>query len=176
MYQMVENIKRPLKKGEVFLVPCMYQNKNGYEYITPVINHPHNDVENGQRIVHYHADYRFLIYEYVDDLLYVKNQHSKYIFCENKRPVLHVDGEIVHILLPVINEDFAGITSPVHIKNSKLKHDCVYKGKCPHRGYDLSQVRAINDVITCPLHGLRFDAWTGVLLKKGVILKLNYQK
>lgn len=165
MYQMVENINRPLKKDELFLVPCIYRNQYGFEYITPVINHPHNDVENGQRITHYHADLRFLKFDYdCDGMLRIKNEHSKYIFCENNRPTLRVDGEIVHILLPVINENFAGLTHPVHIKKSKLKHNCIYKGKCPHRGYDLSQVPIVNDVIMCPLHGLRFDAATGILL------------
>ena len=28
--------------------------------ITPVINHPHTDKENGQYHTHYHADYRFI--------------------------------------------------------------------------------------------------------------------
>ena len=58
------------------------------------------------------------------------------------------------------------------ISRSKLKHKCIYKGKCPHRGYDLSQTIStydINyggDVKLCPLHGLKFDAETGELLIK----------
>lgn len=32
---------------------------------------------------------------------------------------------------------------------------------CPHRGYDLRTIAAINGVVTCPLHGLAFDVETG---------------
>ncbi|MFM7853883.1 MAG: hypothetical protein ACKO96_18650, partial [Flammeovirgaceae bacterium] len=93
----VEEIKRPLKKGEVFLVPCIV---NRYEqdghfsmYITPVFNSPHSDRENGQYEVHYHVDYRFVkFYKSTTnqfDFPRPKNKHSKHIFVESNRPVIN---------------------------------------------------------------------------------------
>jgi toluene monooxygenase system ferredoxin subunit len=38
---------------------------------------------------------------------------------------------------------------------------CVYRDRCPHQGYPLSEGRLENGVITCPLHGHTFDAATG---------------
>jgi len=65
-------------------------------------------------------------------------------------------GEVEYFILPVINESFTGITPSDFISKSKLKHKCIVKGKCPHRGYYLSQVPEHNGMITCPLHGLKF--------------------
>jgi len=57
------------------------------------------------------------------------------------------------------------------IKKSKLKHNCIYKGKCPHRGFDLSNTKPTIDdngesVIRCPLHSLKFNAKTKQLINE----------
>lgn len=184
-YQKVETIKRPLKLGEKYLVPCIVRKEEyqggfiddgfGYmapnyktrTYITPVINHPHSDRENGQNYVHYHVDFRFIKTENGR----VVNNHSNHFFVESARPQDHIHGEIEYVVLPVVNEQFDGITSVEHIKNSKLKHKCIHKGKCPHRGYDLSQVPSVDGIITCPLHGLKFDSETKVLLNENKTTK-----
>lgn len=182
---LVEEVKEPLRKGASYLVPCIVREEftqNNYDdqelfmdlkpfkshskklYVTPVINLPHSDKENGQSEIHYHADYRFIKHNNDGDFPTVKNKHSKYIFCENIRPQEKIDGLLKYFVLPVINEDFAGITPVNLISKSKLKHRCIHKGKCPHRGYDLSQVKVIEGKITCPLHGLQFDATSGAAL------------
>ncbi len=176
IYQKVDEIKRPLRVGEKFLVPCIVRkeyedlNRKYVEYITPVINHPHNDKENGQNEIHYHADFRFINHNFKLTRKGKKvgisfRSHSRHIFADNLRPELNIDGELVYILLPVISEHFLYNTESEQISNSKLKHNCIYKGKCPHRGYELSQVNAVNGVIQCPLHGLKFDEKTKQLLK-----------
>ena len=45
-------------------------------------------------------------------------------------------------------------------QNAKLRPDMI----CPHRGTDLSGIEPQDDVITCPLHGLRWNAQTGEAL------------
>lgn len=168
----VEEIKRPLKKGEVYLVPCLVRYEIESEeseiwrdlsepkrkiFICPVINHPHNDVENGQKETHYHLDYRFIKYTNNSDFPIVVNKHSRHIFGEVDRPTQEY-GELKYIALPVINENFAGITPVELISKSKLKHKCIHKGKCPHRGFDMAQVKVDkNGIKTCPLHGLKFN-------------------
>jgi len=168
----VEEVKRPLIQGEVLLVPCIMRKeqhihdwavtdseyKPTYKdklFITPIINHLHNDIENGQPEPHYHADLRFIKFE--DGA--VKNQHSKHRWIESIR-IPASWGQPEYIALPVITPDNQFITPVKLISRSKLKHNCIHKGKCPHRGYPLSQEKSINGIITCPLHGLQFDAET----------------
>lgn len=50
------------------------------------------------------------------------------------------------------------------------KLEAAYKGCklakghiCPHRGFDLSHEPVVNGVVTCPLHGLRWNIETGEL-------------
>lgn len=165
-YLKVEEIKRPLIKGELFWVPCIVQVIQNIPLemekicITPIINHAHNDIENGQKEIHYHADFRFIKHKSGR----IINRDSRYVFGHEIRPELGVHGNMEYILLPVINEQFYGITPSEMIKNSKLRHKCIHNGKCPHRGYDLSQVQPIDGKIICPLHGLAFDENTGNLL------------
>ena len=180
----VDDIKRPLIRGEKFLVPClvktevvMQEEQEEQEiwldltniqtkkviYVLPIIDHPHNDIENGQIETHYHLDYRFINHKKDSNFPTIKKSHSLYIFGSEIRPKKDF-GNLEYHLLPVINEDFNGITPVNFIKKSKLKHKCVHKGKCPHRGYDLSQVKAINGIITCPLHGLKFNSLDGAVV------------
>lgn len=183
--QKVDEIKRPLKIGEEFLVPCIVRwdypaNKYGdilfeeeryitekstkmITYITPVINCPHSDRENGQKEIHYHADFRFIKTEKIisefsgQEIVRVINKHSRYVFCQSIRPEEKIHGELEYMVMPVVSEEFQQATPVGLIKNSNLKHKCISNGKCPHRGYDLSQVKPEHGIITCPLHGLMFD-------------------
>lgn len=179
----VTEIKRPLRKGEELLVPCivkkvpnktydrysfLYEERDtDFLYVTPVIFHEHSDRENGQKEKHFHVDYRFVKTKSVESEYqtpHTINNHSKHTFVTEYRPEKGVHGEIEWIKLPVIRPEFIGITHPKLIKNSKLKHKCIHKGKCPHRGMDLSQVPEKDGVITCPLHGLKFNAKTKELI------------
>jgi Rieske Fe-S protein len=159
--QKVEHVKRPLKVGERYLVPCVVDEYDGQTFVYPVINHPHTDTENGQPETHYHLDYRFVKHDNQGKFPRVTHSHSRYNFETQIRP----EGKIEYFVLEVINEDFHGITPVELIAKSKLKHKCIHKGKCPHRGYELSQAAPKDGVITCPLHGLRFDAETKQLLQ-----------
>lgn len=133
-----------LKMNELGNIETLY--KNCYREVIirgiPVLPLLHNDIENGQSYRHYHVDFRFSLpvgspYRINEDTL-IKKAYSQILECRS-------------LIYP--------ITTPVrNIKNSKLKHKCIYRGKCPHRGYDLSgETPDERGVITCPLHGLKFD-------------------
>lgn len=133
--------------------------------IYPIINHLHSDKENGQEYKHYHIDYRFVE---VDENSIPKKLHSKHIFGASNRYNVLAENKTYKIeyhKLKCVRNNNLHITSVLAIKKSKLKHNCIYKGKCPHRGYDLSQEPIINGIITCPLHGLKFDAVTKEIIK-----------
>lgn len=154
----IENVQEYCS-GETYLVPTFVDLNSGHfeqgfhednkvTYITyPIYPHLHNDVENGQELPHYHVDMRFapsgalwLTRIYPDQFNYVIEYHPW------KMTNYH---EPFHTPVSMISK-------------SKLKHKCIYKGKCPHRGYDLTLVKPNKGVITCPLHGLKFK--DGILL------------
>lgn len=132
-------------------------NKIKKQIILPLINHPHNDVENGQKEIHYHTDSR-----------YFGNQPHLNSFCVPKNDFKHriiLDEYPIKVFKLIKYNNFHhGITPVELIKNSKLKHKCIYKGKCPHRGMNLDNVKSKNGIITCPLHGLQFNANTKNLI------------
>jgi hypothetical protein len=179
-YQKVEDVKRPLKFGELFLVPCVvkryFKPLEDYDnfdtpiideiHINPVINNYHSDKENGQSHKHFHLDWRFIKLESLHNGFPIaKNKHSIHVFGTDYRPTLTPTDNLEYILLPVVNEKFLGVTPLQFIeKCTHLKNKCITDGKCPHKGYDLSQVIPVNGVIKCPLHGLEFNATNGKVI------------
>lgn len=114
----------------------------------PVHNHPHNDIENGQPYAHYHIDTRFV--ERLSDLYPIRIDAK--------------GAQLEYHAKQLLHETEYMPTGFGFIASSKLKHKCIHKGKCPHRGYNLSNIQPVNGEIHCPLHGLRFDAKTKKLL------------
>ena len=111
------------------------------EYVV-VYDHPHSDRENGQNETHYHKDSRYQS-TLEDHFRVVIPLKENYYF--------------TYKYLEKIHKREHSPTQVNLIKNSKLKHKCIYKGKCPHRGFDLTEVKPDNGTITCPLHGLKFN-------------------
>lgn len=114
------------------------------EDVLPLINHLHSDRENGQDMPHYHVDDRYEI-----------NMTS---FPIRVFPHLMTSNQTLEYrILTIKNKTVKSITPPIMISKSKLKHKCIHKGKCPHRGFDLSKEQpGLDGMITCPLHGLKF--------------------
>lgn len=171
IYEKVENIKRPLIVGEVLNVACLVK-RDVFGFITsfiPVINTPHTDKENGQPEIHYHTDYRFVLTEESEINGYgysVIDKRDGFKCAEKGRIEQFIDGELEFHNLPVITDKHNGLAQRFFIRNSKLKHKCIHKGRCPHRGHDLSQEKPVNGIITCPLHALEFNADSGKITDK----------
>lgn len=163
-YPSAESIKRPLELGEKLLVACLVK-RDGERIIsfTPIINHPHSDRENGQPEIHYHADYRFIKTQESNEVaegFVVIDERDGF---KSSKPIIEkgIDGELEYHVLPVVSKHHNGLSLRFFIRNSKLKHKCIQNGKCPHRGYDLSQEKPVGGIITCPLHALEFHAENG---------------
>jgi len=186
----IDELKVPPIVGNYYLVPCkvVYMEQstpktysknidNAWEdfsfikpitkkiaLITPVINRPHSDKENGQNDIHYHIDTRFMkedMDSYEDNEI---SYYKGYIIELDYQMRLEDNFELEYVPLKCISSKYDDITDISYISKSKFKHKCIHKGKCPHRGMDLSQVVPVNGKITCPLHGLEFDKDSGVLL------------
>lgn len=143
----VEEIDRPLKLGEIFLVPCIVDRKvsqNDFELvhgeyrpcvdvkITPVINHLHDE--------HYHFDNRF---------------HATFNNVVQTSPEILLTGNIEYFPLKVVNEN----PSIFDFSKESPIEECKHKGKCPHMGYDLKQVEEMDGIKTCPLHGTKVKVY-----------------
>jgi nitrite reductase/ring-hydroxylating ferredoxin subunit len=153
--------------GKTYKIPCVihrrelkdwedWDNTPAIKYI-PVYPLLHSDKENGQPIPHYHIDQRFLDKKDEKWVSYYIGSGRIEIQKEDRVQIHYRDKKCTRT-------EHKGITPVSYIKNSKLKHKCIHKGKCPHRGYDLSNEESVDGVITCPLHGLRFDSVTKQLL------------
>jgi hypothetical protein len=145
-----------------YWVPCIVNSvgemfgKPSYS-LTPVIPHPHNDIENGQPELHYHTDTRF----FDGGALHYNNFMVWFVdYEQHLRPLYDKNRPLEYFRLQLRGNTVFYKTQVELISKSKLKHKCIVKGKCPHRGMDLSNVIPVDGVITCPLHSLRFNALT----------------
>lgn len=132
------------------------RNSRKIEKVFPVYDHPHNDIENGQKETHYHLDTRYIHKREIP--LY--STHLRINF-----PLQLKQKFEFRELIKWRQEEIIA-TGVNLISKSKLKRNCIHKGKCPHRGYDLSQIEPIDGVITCPLHSLKFNSITKQLINE----------
>ena len=131
-------------------------NNNLKKVIIPLINHLHDDLESGQIIPHYHADTRY----------YGKQDLVKY---EVGYPYIRIPEnqyELDWFMLEKHSDNYQGITNKSVIESCKLNGNKIIDNKCVHKGFDLSNIKDNNGVITCPLHGLQYSIKTKKLVKQ----------
>lgn len=155
-----------IKDGELYLPPAIAWNKKETE-VYPIINHLHHDKENGQDYKHYHIDYRFVIcYEAPFGLPIVKMIDSYNFAPRTRYNLIDENNEynVEYHKLKCIRQTNLGIGG--FVNRSKLHSKCISsKNRCPHRKYDLSQEVPVNGIITCPLHGLKFNSESKQLIE-----------
>lgn len=185
-----DRLKQPPVVGKWYMVPCILWSRRGgiigsteeellHNLQThagkkwwPVWGIKHNDVEHFHFAnLHYHIDPRFLTKDHLVEVGYTEHayrlkdvqsgpinhtalisgppkptfrrmrcsmDHSEWQFSEGKAVI-------------ALNEAFVG----------KLCGSGKRGFVCPHKHFPLGSVKAINGVVTCPLHGMRIDAQTG---------------
>lgn len=167
----IERVDRqtsPLVEGRFYLVPTVRGEWFGKFGDWPVIGPLHDDREIFRfEIDHYHVDGRFLsrkvrnvfrVFTYALHAYRGKPPLPPVVMKRRKCIRSHVD-----YCLPYFRD-----ASPVDVLRKHFAgHQCV-AGKggwiCPHRKASLGSIQPVDGVITCPLHGLRIDAATGVVL------------
>jgi len=156
--QKIEKVKGKLIEKTFYDVPCWVENGD----IIPIIPHLHSDKESGQLKKHYHVDDRFITNHYNkyfdNKAIYIltNNKDVKMQAVKNELRIYPKNGKIERHILRCVLPFVSGITPVEVLKNHKLKK-CMHNGKCPHKGYDLSNIEAVNGVVTCPLHGLKIN-------------------
>jgi hypothetical protein len=145
-------IKEPLKVGEKYKVPCevtkhrhyldeTYERYKDTILITPLLP-PHN---HKGRDEHYHVDNRFVS---------LNKKHSKYKFVYDARITYPTNIEILELECYSHTIVFRDSVFVEEVKEISVNN------KCPHLGYDLSQIVPVDGVIVCPMHGTRICSKT----------------
>jgi len=158
--------------GKMYLVPCVRADEKtpprparGSEWI-PILLPFHEDSE----IVnfphwHYHLDFRFL------SPRQWKNSGLSVVI--HRRPVgddallEFFDGTVTYKRRKCLREmpSFYPETKWHKELSAAYAKIGLVKWKCPHRGLDLEGCPIVNGVVTCPGHGLRFNAKTGRVIQ-----------
>jgi hypothetical protein len=176
MIERIDRLTAPPKVGRFYLVPTVYAIWHDLRSDWPVIGPLHTDVEFFDfKHDHYHLDWRFLsarqrsqastwrespaadvqaapLHAYIGEPELPKPVWTKRRCNRLDAPYEHGDKKPIKDL----REHFSGVQCE--------------RGKagwiCPHRKASLGSVAIVDGVITCPLHGLRIDAATGLTLPR----------
>jgi Rieske [2Fe-2S] domain len=150
------------------------RNSNGAKW-WPVWGIKHDDVEYFNfRHLHYHIDPRFLTKRHAAELVGFGSRAV--LQCAQAQPINHLHLRSgpprptlrrMRCTLDHSKWGFSDSSIVVEMNKSFAGKQCG-SGKrgfvCPHKHFPLGSVKAINGVVTCPLHGLRIDAETGKCL------------
>lgn len=163
--------------GKVYEVPAIQVNRwYGWSGFLPIIGGEHEDAEIiGFPADHFHIDWRFaskavmhhVRFAMAGDKVYgvVAQRHARTHHPNYSGPLEPiVVGEPVtkrmqcKRVLPPYPHGSAPWTHELAAKYADCK---IINGKCPHRGVLVSQMIRNGDILTCPGHGLRWNAVTG---------------
>ena len=178
MIARLDQLTVPVEVGQYYLVPTVEAEWNGRVSAWPVIGPKHNDAHcldfDHQ---HYHPDPRFIGSRRSDDDLgfwqYVASAPIMTSYRINPdglpKPVWR-RRKCMRLAHPFLDHMQ---TRAAESKNWQC-HFAEWTGKqakhdgrgwvCPHRAVSLADHASVDGIITCPLHMLRIDAQTGVVL------------
>lgn len=157
--------------GKFYEVPAIQVDRwhNGLCGFVPIIGPEHDDTEIvGFSYQHYHVDWRFVTkrqFEYFD---YRVGWPSIVYGAVVQRVSTH--GAPIIVGEPTIKRMKCKRELPPYphheakwIGELAAKFACtkLINGTCPHRGIHVSQMIREGDILTCPGHGLRWNAITG---------------
>ena len=169
----VDRMTEPLVVGRHYLVWTVHARWHKRDKDWPVIGPRHNDKDFFNfGMQHYHLDSRFLPLRMKDRGLSLSHplhaHEAKY--SDEEIPL----GEPVLRRRKCISAE-SQVDIPWHARLDPLTkmrehfagHQCA-KGKggwiCPHRKASLGSVQPVDGIITCPLHLLKIDAATGIVV------------
>jgi len=177
MIERIDEVVGSLKIGRMYLVPTVTGMWNGATKPWPVIGPQHNDrqcldFENQ----HYHLDCRFL-HTRSQDAFWWRHafaspmQVNRTINQEGLPKPVWRPRKCRRLINPRLGDvhELAAKSErwQCHFDQWIGKQAC-HDGRgwvCPHRSVPLADQIAVNGVITCPLHLLRINAETGVVLR-----------
>lgn len=163
----VDRLTSPPVIGQFYLVPTIR-----YEWYSkirpwPVVGAIHNDADRFSfPHDHYHLDLRFT----PEWTLYMRPFATPLSQLDNSSPLPLPSIEFKRIrcrrvMPPYPHHDRKEI---IGIQQDFAGYQCA-SGKggwiCPHRKFSLGSIEPIDGMITCPLHGMKIDAASGLVRK-----------
>jgi hypothetical protein len=165
-------VSGPLVVGQFYLVPTVHTTWCGTAGDWPVIGPEHNDIEFFHfTTMHYHVDARFLppnstrIHQTLSYPLHAR--HPPYAGKKETLPKPVWRRRKCHRASIGFNPYDPRITI---MRQHYAGRQCARNSSgfvCPHRHAPLGSIVPVNGVITCPLHALKIDAITGIVLAPG---------
>jgi hypothetical protein len=153
----------PPEPGHDYVVPTVTGLVGPQRSHWPVIGHRHTDRDPGEvqmRRPHWHIDWRFVPDHMLTSDWYVATVMAWHApgppVLRRKRCWRATNGSATLL---------AAIAEPTQLRMAGRR--CRHDGRgwvCPHRHAPLATIPAVDGVVTCPLHGLRVDAATGVVM------------
>lgn len=155
--------------GKFYTVPAVrVRTWHGFSGWLPVIGPKHEDAEFiNFPWQHYHLDWRFAPDSVFKKLSYWRGPTFVYgaaIQCPDTRGTRVIDEGPVQKRMKCKREPPAyPFDSAPWVKALAAKYACakLTKGLCPHRGIPVTAMIRDGDILTCPGHGLRWNALTG---------------
>jgi hypothetical protein len=161
--------------GKFYQVPAVrVLDWHGFEGWLPVIGPKHEDKEIvGFPWEHFHLDWRFVprrVFDWIAGIRGPQYVYASPIQCPNMRGERVIDeGPILKRMtykreLPPFPR---APTSWVPVLAKKYACAKLINGVCPHRGIPVSAMHRDGDILTCPGHGLQWNAITGLAHTSG---------
>lgn len=163
-----DDLTEPPIAGRYYMVRCVYGKWNGRMAYWPIWGNKHDDEALGFMLKHYHLNRYFLSEKESNISKFTvfaeggKSNSGSLPDCVNRRKRCIAYDLLDFPLWEVrYNPDFQAMYK------SYIGNQCQRRmgWVCPHKGTDLaSTAPGVDGIIICPLHGLRIDAASGVVI------------
>jgi len=175
--QKVEDLKSEPVVGKYYLVRCVLSTDEFPEHLKgwrPVIGEKHEDKEIGVEFEHYHYDVRFF-YEWQLGSYYKRDATKEAatlisVYSTKKRQSeIEYRRRRCNRRMPDFPLTHNAKKSHIAVKLEEIYKDVELKCmKCPHRGFDLTQLPVKDGVVICNGHGLAWNVKTGKMIPREV--------
>lgn len=157
--------------GCYYLVPAVrVTDWHGFEGWLPVLGPWHEDAEIvGFKWPHFHVDWRFAPAEALNRCSWRGHKYALAypVQCPDTRgtKVIEEGPSLRKMKMKRAQLQFPNNGGWVDALRRHHACDKLVNGRCPHRGLPVEAMHRDGDVLTCPGHGLRFNAITGEALQ-----------
>jgi len=156
--------------GEFYRVPAVrVDDWSRYSGWLPVIGPMHEDAEIvGFHWQHFHIDWRFVserLWRYWRDFPKAGSHFGRPLQCPDTRGQrVILEGPVLRRLKCKRDPGVFPRYMAKWVPALEAKFACarITNGVCPHRGIPVSAMHREGDVLTCPGHGLQWNALTGL--------------
>lgn len=178
MYPNVEDCVVEVGK-KYYVQSCLRKIYNISQLWIPILDKLHNDGYKSNYLDHFHVDERFIddvmFKKLYDNWAYYKVDYANNLLAIAIEEQYSINNLILERRLwkcireqPITRNNNVNFTD-VDIFSKKGREQLTLNLNCkicPHKGFNLTNIKAVNGVITCPMHHLKYCEKTGKLLNR----------